>query len=311
VAPGERRPLVALLVALASWAAPAAARADEPVPHARLVYTVEPAAQPCPSADELRSAIEARVGHAVFAEPATVTVNVSVRRDGPTVIATVALPDAPGERGATRELRTDAGCGDLTAAAALVASIAVDPASALRPPPPPPPPAPPPAPPASRTWRALFGVGPRGAWGLTPDLSLGLTLSGAAVSATSSWGAALEGFASDETTFRMGSIGIRPMALALLPCRLGAHWEACAVAKLGLLRGAGQGFTENHATWKAFAGLGARGGAFVDVGRVRLRAAIEGIAVVPRTAFLIGDATAYATRGVSLAAGVDALVAFQ
>jgi hypothetical protein len=318
VAPGERRPRIAPLVALVALAAAHSASADEPgdstsstlpTGRARLVYTVEPAAQPCPSTDELRAAIEARVGHAVFAEPATVTVNVVVRRDGPTYVATVALPDAPGERGATRELRTEAGCAELASAAALVASIAVDPASALRPPPPPPPP--PPAPPASRTWRALFGLGPRGAWGLTPDLVLGATLSGAAVSSTSSWGAALEGFAANDTTVSPGSIGIRPVALAFLPCRLGAHWEACGVAKLGLLRGAGDGFDRNYATWKAFAGLGGRGGAFVDLGRMRLRASIEAIAVLPRTEFLIGETTAYATRGVSLAAGLDALIAIQ
>jgi len=101
------------------------------------------------------------------------------------------------------------------------------------------------------------------------------------------------------------------MALSLLPCRLGAHWEACAVAKLGLLRGAGAGFDENFTTWKAYFGVGARGGGFVDLGRVRLRASLEGAVPLPRTSFLVGDATTFTTRSVSLTAGVDALFSFQ
>jgi hypothetical protein len=309
LAPGARRSFVLALLVLACGVAPAAARAQEGAGRARLVYVVDPAAQPCPTTDEIRAAIEARVGHAVFGEPATVTVEVSVRREANTFVATVALPDAPGERGAKRELRSDAGCAELATAAALVASIAVDPASALRPPvevvtPPPPPP-------ASRTWRAFVGLGPRAAWGLTPDPTGGLALSGAAVTERAALGAALEGFASSDAAFGAGSVGIRPMGLALLPCRLGGHWEACGVARLGLLRGGGEGFAQDLAAWRAFFGVGARGAAFVDLGRVRLRASLEATAILPRTAFIVGDATVYTTRGVSFAAGLDALFAFQ
>jgi hypothetical protein len=308
VASGDRRALVPLLALL--WGAtPVAARADQPTARARLVYLVDPAAQPCPPPEELRAAIEARVGHAVFGEPATLTVDVNVRRDGAVFIATVALPDAPGERGASRELRSDVGCAELVSATALVASIALDPASALRPPPPvaEPPRASPP-----RTWRAQVGLGPRAAWGFTPDPLAGVAVSGAAVSEHAAFGAALEGFASGDATFGgAGDVRIRPMALALLPCRLGAHWEACGVARLGLLRGAGTGFDTDLTTWKAFMGLGGRAGAFVDLGRLRLRASLEAAYVVPRTAFVVGDATVYTTRSVSVAAGLDALVAFQ
>lgn len=309
MAPGDRRSLVPLIAVLLAAAAPAAAWADGPAGRARLVYVVDPAAQPCPPADELRAAIEARVGRPVFGEPATLTVSVSVRREGNAYVATVSLPDAPDERGATRELRSDVGCGELASAAALVASIAVDPNSALRASPPV---TPAPAnPTAARRWRALVGLGPRAAWGLTPAPIGGLALSGAALSEHASFGAALEGFAAGDAAFGAGSVGIRPMALSLLPCRLGAHWEACGVAKLGLLRGDGAGFTENFAIWKAFVGLGARAGAYVPLGRVRLRASLEGTFVTPRTTFVVGDTSVYTTRSVSVAAGLDALFAFQ
>jgi hypothetical protein len=298
-----------LIVVLVAGAAPAAAWADGPPPRTRLVYAFDSGSQPCPPADQLRDAIEARVGRAVFGEPATLTVSVSVRREGTAYVATVSLPDAPNERGATRELRSDVGCTELVSAAALVASIAVDPASALRPTPPVI--NAPPAAPAPRRWRALVGFGPRAAWGLTPDPIGGVALSGAALSEHASFGAALEGFAAGDAGFGAGSVGIRPMALSLLPCRLGVHWEACGVAKLGLLHGEGTGFTENFAIWKAFAGLGGRAGAHVDLGRLRLLASIEATFVTPRTSFLVGDATVYTTRSVSVAAGLDALFSFQ
>lgn len=296
-------PLVVLIVATSA----ATARADEPETRARLTYTVDPAAAPCPSADEFRAAVEARVGHAVFAEPATMTIAVAFSRAGKAYVATVALPDVPGDRGASRELRSDVGCAELATAAALVASIAADPAAALRPPPP----AEPPAPPAPRIWRALAGAGARGVAGLTPDPTLGLAVSGAAVSERASFGAALEGYASSDTAFAPGAVAIRPVSLALLPCRLGAHWEACAVARLGLVRGSGEGYAQNLATWKAFAGLGGRGAAFIDVWRVRLRASLEASAILPRTSFVVNESTAFTTRGVSLVLGLDALLSFQ
>jgi hypothetical protein len=297
-------PLVALLFA-ATPAAPA--RAAEDATRARLIYTVDPAAAPCPSAGEFRAAVEARVGHAVFGEPATLTIAVELRRDGKAYVATVALPDVPGERGTRRELLSDVGCAELATAAALVASIAADPASALRPAPAPPAP---PVAAAPRIWRAYAGAGARGLAGVTPEPTVGLALSGAAVSEHASYGAALEGYASGDASLAPGSVSIRPVSLALLPCRLGPHWELCGVARLGLVRGSGEGYLQNLATWKAFAGLGGRGAAFVDVGRLRLRASLEASAVLPRTAFVVGETTAYTTRGVSLVLGLDALLAF-
>ena len=100
------------------------------------------------------------------------------------------------------------------------------------------------------------------------------------------------------------------MTLSVLPCAMATHLELCAVARLGLLRGAGAGYAENETTWKAFAAAGLRGGAFVDVGRTRLRAFAEGTGVAPTTSFDIDEATAYATRGVSFVAGLDALLFF-
>jgi hypothetical protein len=313
VAPAARVQL-AVLVALAAM--PGRARAQTPsaraqtpsAPRARLTYVVDAAAEPCPTADELRAAIEARVGHAVFGEPAAFTLDVRVRRDGAAFVATVALPDAPGEGAAARELRSDASCAELLSAAALVASIAVDPASLLRPAPPSAPP--PPAPAAPRTWRALVGLGPRAAWGLTPAPTVGLALSAAAVGARRALGAELRGFLPTDADHERGRVTVLPLSLSVLPCRLWRALEACAVAQLGLIHGGATGLAQDFSTWNVFAGGGARGAAFVDRGPLRLRASLEGDVLLPRTSFLVSTSSVYTTRGVSLSGGLDALLFF-
>jgi hypothetical protein len=316
VAPGARAPFI-LLLALGAAPALAAgtARADEPtelasVPHARLVYFVDPTASGCPTAETFRAAVDARAGHELFGEPADLTLDVTIRRLGNAYVATIGLPDAPTAREATRELRSDAGCAELATAAALVASIAIDPTSVLRAPPEPPPPAPPPATPAPRTWRALVGLGPRGVWGLTPDPTFGLALSAAAVSERRELAVEIAGLVADDARYSRGSVSVLPLTLSLLPCALWAHAEACGVARLGILRGAGTGFSDDRSVWKAFGALGARGGLFSDVGPLRIRASVEGTATEPKTAFYVDETTVYTTRGVSVAVGVDALLFF-
>jgi hypothetical protein len=306
---GARGPFVLLL---ATWAVPAVAHAQvtssPTATRARLVYVVDPAAAPCPSADEFRAAANARAGHELFGEPATATIEVSLRREGEAFVATVALPDTPGEREATRELRSAVGCAELASAAALVASIALDPASLLRPSAEPKPE--PPATPASETWRALLGGGPRGVWGLSPGPTVGLALSAAAVKGRTSLGVELRGLVPRDASYGNGSVAVLPLALSLLPCRLGRHVEACAVGVLGLLRGAGAGFDHDFTVWRPFGGLGARGGLTTDLGRLRLRASLEGDVLLPRTQFLVGTAGVYATRSVSVSGGLDALLYF-
>jgi hypothetical protein len=304
-----------LLVFCAAWARPV--RAEAPAAHARLVYFVDPTATGCPSAEAFRAAASARAGHELFGEPADVTIDVTLRRvDAPggaaTYVATVGLPDAPRDGAAPRELRSEVSCDELATAAALVVSIALDPESILRAPPPAPPP-PPPPPEAPRTWRALVGIGARGAWGMTPEATGGLALSAAAVASRLALGAEIAGFLATDATYTRGSVSVLPLTLSLLPCASSAalHLELCAVARLGVLRGAGSGFTENFSRWRAFGAAGARAGAFVDVARLRLRASVEGTALQPRTSFDVGENTAYTTRSVSAAAGLDALLFFR
>jgi hypothetical protein len=306
---GARNPLVVLLVALA---APTLARAEAPPPHARLVYFIDPTAAGCPSADEFRAAADARAGHALFGDPSDVTIDVTIRRTESAYVATVGLPETPGSPAATRELHSETSCAELATAAALVVSIALDPESILRAPPPPPPP--PPAPPprrASGSWRAFVGAGPRGAWGMTPEPTAGLALSASAVSERYSVGGELGGFLANEAHYARGSISVLPLTLSFLPCGHTAHLELCAVARLGLVRGTGAGFSDNFSVWKAFGAAGLRAAAFVDVGRLRFRASVEGTGVMPVTAFVVDDTAVYATRGVSLAGGLDALLFFE
>jgi hypothetical protein len=306
VAPAARVSL-AVLVAVATMSARAGA--DVPPPErARLRYTAEDAASPCPTDAEFRAAVETRVGHVVFGEPATFTIEVTLRRDGAAFVATVALPDAPGEGAAARELRSEVSCAEVVAAAALVASIAADPASLLRPAlPPAPAPLPPPAP---RTWRRLVGLGPRAAWGLTPAPTVGLALSFAAVRARRALGAELRGLLPTDVDHERGHVAVLPLSLSVLPCTLWRALEACAVAELGLIHGAGSGFDEDFSAWRVFGGGGARGAAFIDVGRVRLRASLEGEVLLPRTSFLVSADSTYTTHSVSLSGGLDALLFF-
>jgi len=302
-----------LLAALA----PARARAEAAPPHARLVYFVDPTATGCPSPEAWRADANARAGHALFGEPSDVTIDVTIRKDpgaggGSVYVATVGLPDLPGARAATRELRSEVGCAEVATAAALVASIALDPESILRaPPPPPPPPAPEPAR-AEPPRRAFVGVGPRGAWGLTPEPAVGVALSFGAISERFSLGAELAGLLPGDAPHARGSVSILPLSLSLSPCALGvAHLELCAVARLGVLRGAGTALSENFVVWKAFGAAGARVGAYADLGRLRLRASLEGVGVIPMTAFYVSETVVYTTRGVSLAGGLDALLFFR
>ncbi|HVX93588.1 MAG TPA: hypothetical protein VHK47_01660 [Polyangia bacterium] len=313
MAPSARAPLIVLVFVVGFavvLAATTAARAQTPAPsRARLVYLVDPTAVGCPSADELRAAVNARAGHELFGEPSDRTLDVTIRRRDAAYEATVALPDTPGA--AKRELRSDVGCGELATAAALVASIALDPESVLRPAPPPPPP-PPPAPVAApRLWRAFVGLGPRGAWGIAPGTTLGLALSAAATSQHLALGAELAGFAPTDTSFGSGTVSVLPLALAVLPCGMASHLELCAVARAGVMRASGAGFTQNFETWKPFASFGVRAGVFKDLGRLRVRASAEATSVIPVTHLKVDEAVAYSTRGVAFAAGLDVLIFFQ
>jgi hypothetical protein len=309
VASGLRSPQVLrLLLAFLPTFIVTGARAQTGVPErrARLVYVVAPDAQGCPSEQELRAAANARAGHELFGDPASLTLEVNIRRAGAAHVATVVLPDGPDGTG-TRELRSDVGCAELATAVALVASLAIDPESILRPPPPPPPP-----PPPSRTWRGWVGLGPRVGFGPGP-LSGGLALSGGVtgfLGGRGTLGAELRGLAPRDSAFEAGQVAVTPLTLAVLPCAARGHLEACGVAAVGLVRGEGAGFTQNFTVWRPFAALGARGGVVLGGERLRLRAFVEVAAVLPRTSFMVGEAEAYTTHGVSCTGGVDGLFFF-
>lgn len=312
MAPSARAPLIVLVFAVGFAVVPAVtapARAQTPSPaRARLVYLVDPTAVGCPSADELRAAVNARAGHELFGEPPDRMLDVTIRRRDAAYEATVELSDTPGA--AKRELRSDVGCAELATAAALVASIALDPESILRPAPPPPPPPPPPAP-APQSWRPLMGLGPRAAWGLAPGTTVGLALTATATSQRLALGAELAGFAPTDASYGTGTVSVLPLTLAVLPCGMTSHLELCAVARVGVLRAAGAGFAQNFETWKPFAAFGLRAGAFKDLGRLRVRASAEATGVIPVTHLKIDETIAYSTRGVAFAAGLDALIFFQ
>jgi hypothetical protein len=299
--------LALALVALALRAAPAGADTGAAMPRARLAYDVAPDAVACPSADDFRAAVAARVGHVLFGEPADLTIALRIRRAADRYIASVAISDANGDRGAPRELESNVGCAELVSAAALVASIAVDPGVLLRPAPPPIVRAPPRAP---RTWRAALGVGARALWGLTPAVEPALVVSAAVLTARYALGVDVRATRDASVTYNVGQVTVRPLALSVLPCRDWARFEACLVATIAFMHGGGAGFDDNYQVGRMMGGGGARGAWFVDAGRVRLRLTAQAEVLLPRTRFQVGDATVYTTQSVSVSAGLDALILF-
>jgi hypothetical protein len=253
--------------------------------------------------------VNARAGRELFGEPAAVTIDVTFKRDGAAHVALVDLPqEGAGGPRATRELRSDAGCAEVAAAAALVVSLALDPSSILRAPDAPPPPPPPPPP---RARRFALGLGPRASWGLAPSLSSGLALEGQARGERASLGLELAGFLAPDAKYVTGKVSVLPLSLAAVPCRVLGGWEACGVATFVALRGAGAGYAQNYSAWKLLGGLGARGAWGHDLGPARLRVFLEGDVFLPRTTFFVSNGAAWATRGVSFLAGVDALFFFE
>lgn len=198
---------MAALVAVAALAR--AARAEEPappppgdappapevvveppaLPRTRLVFAAGAFATSCPSVDELRQGVIARLAADPFAEPAERVLLVTVEGDVDAAGAAsarrarVELFDSELNALGERVIESDEGCAELVAAAALAASIAIAPERALAAPPPVPPPAPPapPPPPPPESAPEPPTVERANPWGFLPE---GSTVLGGA---SSSW----------------------------------------------------------------------------------------------------------------------------
>lgn len=111
------------------------------VPPARLVYLPGAFAAACPSADDVKRGIAARLALDPFAEPAERVLLIAVegRTDAGVPVAVrrarIELFDAAMEPLGERVIDSDEGCHELMEAAALAASIALAPERALAPPP--------------------------------------------------------------------------------------------------------------------------------------------------------------------------------
>jgi hypothetical protein len=192
----------------ARWLSLAIALAAGPAmgaPSARLTYVREPGAEACADVDELRRAVQARLGYDPFFPWAPVAVVAHVRREGGAYRAEVTLVDEQGVSRGRRALSSEGDdCAPLVGALALAISLALDPlslagkpAGAQAPPAPAPAPAatapltPPPtapgkngagdaAPPAPHpvatgapSWRGWASLGVLGRYGTTPGLAFG------------------------------------------------------------------------------------------------------------------------------------------
>jgi hypothetical protein len=122
-----RVPLLAASIWLpCAWAS--AQAPDEPA--ARLVYERGVQAERCPEESELRAAVTAQLGYAVFErEPVTREMHVRIAAVSSGLVARIEVKDPSGAVLGARELRSPArDCNELASALALAISMALDPA---------------------------------------------------------------------------------------------------------------------------------------------------------------------------------------
>jgi hypothetical protein len=276
-----RRPPCAFAAACALALAVRAAGAGAPPRASSLGWVRLPGAEACIGTRELATAVEQRLGRAVFVSPAQAEVFVEGRVEAPRAGAAPAEPspsrfrahitlsDARGAVLGTRDLEAPGeGCRTLDEQLALVIALLIDPDAVLsgapRGPAPPPPvvervlvPVPAPSPPAREPWRESLAVGPQVAAGLLPRAGVALALRGEIVppsfvpielggavwlDAHADAGASTSKGATLSLAY--GLLGICPLAWGPGATRV----RGCADLEVGAIRAVGYGFTMSNGT---------------------------------------------------------------
>jgi hypothetical protein len=259
-----------MLLALALGASPDA-WADAPRTSS-LSWTRLPGAEQCIPTKALASAVEHRLGRAVFVSAAQGDVSVEGRvqpdPQSGRFSALLTVTSADGNILGTRELRSEAAsCRSLDDELALVIALLIDPEAALRPPPPASQPAAAAAPPAQvvvrhepvyvpvpgprepPAWSVGIGAGPLFALGLLPGIGIGLGVH-TMLEAPWLWPVEISGTLWLENEARAQTGGVAQFRLAtggLALCPISAKAGrtrafACAGGHLGSLRMRGQQF---------------------------------------------------------------------
>ena len=284
--------LAVLLSPVPTRAAPSAAPSE--TPKVRLVYLrdgVVPA-ELCPEEAEVRSMVAARLGYDPFSASAARIVVVRLTRRGAAVVGHFEEHGDDGRETGTRDISSAKGdCQEVVSALSIAVAIDIDPLSATRPPtpatsattspaapmsaappaslPPPPsaqaPPAAVPVPPREKPvgsdlpWQLRAGGGAVVAVGAAPSVDAGLVIYAGVRRGMLS--VALEGRADFPVSAQAvdgGSVSASLAMASLVPCIHRAILRGCAVAGVGVLRGAGAGVTNPQEDTKPYVAMGGR-----------------------------------------------------
>lgn len=321
----QRWLLPALLIALVlAWGGAGEARAAR---H-QLRWSVGEGVQGCPGEEELRRAVEARLGYDPFGAVEAAVVNAYVIRKGSRIVGRLELYDRGGALVGERELDARAGrCDTLVAAMALAVAIAIEarqaaggplprrsepePASARAPRQAPAafvpgPPAPEPPPPVEPVFGAAGVLS--GALGLTPGVTAGLALGvalrwtwwelGLEVSATAPGSEALE----------TGTLEVARVGGALFGCaRPLAALSTCLRFDAGALIGTGRGLIDGSTEALPALGGGLRVDAGFDLGLgegVRLIGRLDLFLAATTATFNVSGEPVWSTPRVGASVGV-------
>ncbi len=292
--------------------------------HARLRFAGTEGLDTCPSEEDLRGAVVARLGYDPFDgdETAPLLRIRFVRRD-----RRFAALITRGEDGDVSRTVERASCGELLAPVAIAVSIAIDPlaspalpdAPANTVPAPPPvvvPAAGPPAAgdaaaapssapaPASSAWRLRLGLGTHVALGNAPAPSLGLNAGVGGRTGAFSLGVEGRSDLPASTSSANGKVSAQLLAASLLPCLHRGLLAACGVASAGVVLGEGQGGTAPTRGSSPWLGLGARLGIEVPLGDwLFVRVHGELLAAPLRTTLRIGGIDAWTSPVVNAGIG--------
>jgi hypothetical protein len=322
-------PAVLLATALAGIA-----HAD--LPKRRLDFAVAPAlTESCPTEETFRKRVALRLGYDPFLPGAAAGEGLAVRIEGAIASprARVALVDGSGKILGERALTPSASCDELVADAAFAASVALDPAAAMRPavidaPAPAPSPAPAPVPasapapapaPAKDSRAALaravdsppsrlsLGLGGGAATAILPTATpvfvataelargrIGLGLEGRVAAARTSVDG-VEVHASLTTAALFGCVDLAD--LRVVPV-------ACIASTVGFLGGASVGIAEPKSARTPYVAIGPRLGARIPVGWLSIEPRIEVPFVVTSTRLEVDGRPLWSTETTAVVATI-------
>jgi hypothetical protein len=317
----RRAPWLTVLACVSALARPLHAQ-DEPV-LAELEWRA-PSGSNCIAAEEIRGAVEARLGRTLFAanDRADVRITGSITEADGKWVVRMTLTSALGEPMGERELESEShDCSALDDSLALVLAVMLDipktrvpapappsvaePAAPSSSPPAPAKPAPlsklhlpKDAPPRRPRWRFEVGLGALGAYGLLPDATFGVR-GHVAVEPPEFWKVGLDvgAYTSVDETIGSDEAGasFSPKELGVFVCPLDLPLsvldvEGCVVQHIGRLSVEGFGFDSNQKQQRPYVNLGVAFAAGLQiVGPLSVRAGIDVQTPVLRETFRYGS----------------------